>query len=100
MLKLFKNLFQEDHSPQQSSPKQEVIVAYERRPLSRIEEDSLSVLNQGEFKPAKRALFRLIDNYIHDLANHYFINKEISNEDIILKFSQLKRAVEKARPKS
>jgi len=75
-----------------------ITIAYERRNLSDIEQDALSLLNQAEFQPTKRALFRLLENYKHDLANHYFATGRVTNEDFFLKLEQFKRAVEKAHP--
>lgn len=93
---------QEDHS--QDRQVHDVInhlegVDFDRHPLNDLEKEALSSLNEPEMRDTKKALFRLIDNYLVDIIKYYFVNEKISNKEILLKFSMLKRAVEKARTK-
>lgn len=75
----------------------EVKVVFERKPLTINQEEALAFLNDIEGRYTKQALFQLIDNYIKDLADHYFINEKLSIKDVLLKFQKLKDAVDKAK---
>jgi len=75
----------------------EIKIVFERKPLSPYQEEALATLNQKEGAETKKALFLLIDNYIKDLADHYFVNGVVTIKDVLLKFNSLKIAVEKAK---